>query len=95
MNLVIYLLYLLESFIFDNLSRAKIEIVFCLIFISLTPTLYALQYFLSNDILALKLFYNIISIIIQDKLYIKCFKLRFVMYLMYNLTLESHVFISL
>lgn len=86
-SLVMCLLYLSKSFIFNNLSCFGAKDLFGLIFTGLALALFALHYFLSNNISVSKLFYKEVNIVIQDKPRIKCFIPRFIIYFMCNLML--------
>lgn len=80
--LVVYLLYLPEFSIFNSLSYARD--VFWPILVSLARASYLLCCLLSDDVIALKLSNNIVSVFIQDKLYMICIILRLVICLIYN-----------
>lgn len=60
----------------NNLSYVKN--IFYINFADLKLVIYILQYFLSTNVLALELFYNIKSIITNINFYIKDIKLEFI-----------------
>lgn len=91
-SLVVYLSYLSESSISNNLSYDRAENNFWLIFISLGLASYVWYCFLSNNIPVPELFYTGMSFVTQDKLHIKCFIPRLVIYPICNLVLWSQPF---
>lgn len=94
-SLVICLLYLSKFFISNSLFYTRAKDIFWLIFIDLAPTLYISHCFLSDDILILKFFYNMMSIVIQDKPHIKCFILWLIICLISHMAPWSQPFTSL
>lgn len=87
--------YQIRSLHSNSLFHNRIENVFRLIFIILALELYILYCLLNNNILVSELFYNIMSIVTQNKLYMKYFITKLVIYFLYNLALQSQLSILL